>query len=88
MNVGRFDCFFLYSMANIVIYRIFIIKTIYLLSVIFLFYPTQQIEARGQTYSRQILVADYVMPKFQMDIQLPKEVLFTEGRFTVNITAK
>ncbi|KAL0849223.1 hypothetical protein ABMA28_013556 [Loxostege sticticalis] len=49
---------------------------------------TIQIEARGQTYSRQILVADYVMPKFQMDIQLPKEVLFTEGRFTVNITAK
>ncbi|XP_028159271.1 CD109 antigen-like [Ostrinia furnacalis] len=49
---------------------------------------TIQVEARGQTYSRQILVADYVMPKFQMDIQLPKEVLFTEGRFTVNVTAK
>ncbi|XP_049864919.1 CD109 antigen-like isoform X2 [Pectinophora gossypiella] len=49
---------------------------------------TIQVEARGQTYSRHILVADYVMPKFQMDIQMPKEILFRDGRFNINITAK
>ncbi|KAL4708067.1 hypothetical protein ACJJTC_009846 [Scirpophaga incertulas] len=49
---------------------------------------TIQVETKGQTYSRQILVADYVIPKFQMDISLPKEAFFTDGRFTVNITAK
>ncbi|XP_063529848.1 thioester-containing protein 1 allele R1-like [Cydia strobilella] len=48
---------------------------------------TIQVEVRNQVYSRQILVADYVMPKFQMDMQLPKEVLFNAGRFTVNVTA-
>ncbi|XP_053625843.1 thioester-containing protein 1 allele S3-like [Plodia interpunctella] len=49
---------------------------------------TIQVEARGQTYLRQILVADYVMPKFQMDMKIPKELLFSEGRFLVNVTAK
>ncbi|KAM3964840.1 thioester-containing protein 1 allele R1 [Aphomia sociella] len=48
---------------------------------------TIQVEVRGQTYSRQILVADYVMPKFQMDLQMPKELLFSEGRFNINVTA-
>ncbi|KAJ0181857.1 hypothetical protein K1T71_002579 [Dendrolimus kikuchii] len=49
---------------------------------------TIQVETRGQTYSRGILVADYVLPKFQMDMKIPKEMLFSEGRFTINITAK
>ncbi|XP_072936646.1 thioester-containing protein 1 allele S3-like isoform X2 [Epargyreus clarus] len=49
---------------------------------------TIQVEMRGQTYSKQILVADYVLPKFQMDIQMPKEILFTDGRFDINVTAK
>ncbi|CAH0404826.1 unnamed protein product [Chilo suppressalis] len=49
---------------------------------------TIQVETREQTYSRHILVADYVIPKFQMDINLPKQAFFTDGRFTVNITAK
>ncbi|XP_052755570.1 thioester-containing protein 1 allele R1-like isoform X2 [Galleria mellonella] len=49
---------------------------------------TIQVEIRGQTYSRQILVADYVMPKFQMDLQMSKELLFSEGRFTIDVTAK
>lgn len=45
-------------------------------------------EARGQKYSRQITVADYVLPKFHMDIQMPKEMLFSEGRFNINVTAR
>ncbi|KAG7311407.1 hypothetical protein JYU34_002449 [Plutella xylostella] len=49
---------------------------------------TIEVEVRGQTYSRQVLVADYVMPKFHMDIQMPKEILFKDGRFVVNVTAK
>ncbi|CAH0748966.1 unnamed protein product [Diatraea saccharalis] len=49
---------------------------------------TIQVEAREQIYSRHILVADYVMPKFQLDVDLPKQALFSDGRFTVNITAK
>ncbi|KAJ2953639.1 hypothetical protein O0L34_g1251 [Tuta absoluta] len=49
---------------------------------------TIEVEARGQKYSRQILVADYVMPKFQMDLQMPKEILFRDGRFNINVTAK
>ncbi|CAH0725826.1 unnamed protein product, partial [Brenthis ino] len=49
---------------------------------------TVQVEARGQKYSRHIMVADYVYPKFQMDIDVPKEVLFSDGRFNMNITAK
>ncbi|CAH2243434.1 jg9350 [Pararge aegeria aegeria] len=49
---------------------------------------TIQVEARGQKYSRQIMVADYVLPKFQMDIQMPKEILFSDGRFSINVTAR
>ncbi|CAG5022083.1 unnamed protein product [Parnassius apollo] len=49
---------------------------------------TVQVEVRGQKYSRHILVADYVLPKFQMDMQMPKELLFSEGRFDINVTAK
>ncbi|XP_013188878.2 C3 and PZP-like alpha-2-macroglobulin domain-containing protein 8 [Amyelois transitella] len=49
---------------------------------------TIQVEVRGQTYSRRILVADYVTPKFHMDMQMPKELLFSEGRFLINVTAK
>ncbi|KAI8427884.1 hypothetical protein MSG28_002244 [Choristoneura fumiferana] len=48
---------------------------------------TIQVEVKNQIYSRHILVADYVMPKFQMDIQMPKEMLFSDGRFTLNVTA-
>ncbi|CAH0603133.1 unnamed protein product [Chrysodeixis includens] len=49
---------------------------------------TIQVEARGQKYSRRILVADYVQPHFHMEMQMPKEVLFTDGRFDINVTAK
>lgn len=49
---------------------------------------TIQVEARGQIYSRNILVADYVLPKFQMDMKIPKEMLFSEGRFNINVTAR
>lgn len=49
---------------------------------------TIQVEARGQKYSHQILVADYVQPKFHMEMHLPKEVLFSVGRFDINVTAK
>uniref|UniRef100_A0A2A4K0R1 TEP1-F n=1 Tax=Heliothis virescens TaxID=7102 RepID=A0A2A4K0R1_HELVI len=49
---------------------------------------TIQVEVRGQKYSRQVLVADYVQPRFHMDMQMPKEILFTDGRFDINITAK
>ncbi|KAG6455793.1 hypothetical protein O3G_MSEX009390, partial [Manduca sexta] len=49
---------------------------------------TIQVEVRGQTYSRTVLVADYVLPKFHMEMTMPKELLFSEGRFTVNVTAK
>ncbi|XP_023935608.2 thioester-containing protein 1 allele S3 isoform X2 [Bicyclus anynana] len=49
---------------------------------------TIQVEVRGQKYSREITVADYVLPKFQMDIQMPKEILFSEGRFSINVTAR
>ncbi|XP_026487589.2 thioester-containing protein 1 allele S3-like [Vanessa tameamea] len=48
---------------------------------------TIQVEVRGQKYSRQILVADYVLPKFHMDVQMPKEMLFSDGRFNINVTA-
>ncbi|KAJ8726365.1 hypothetical protein PYW07_001063 [Mythimna separata] len=49
---------------------------------------TIQVEARGQKYSRRVLVADYVQPRFHMEMQLPNEVLFTDGRFDINVTAK
>ncbi|XP_049691725.2 thioester-containing protein 1 allele R1 [Helicoverpa armigera] len=49
---------------------------------------TIQVEVRGQKYSRQVLVADYVQPRFHMDMQMPKEILFTDGRFDINVTAK
>ncbi|CAB3250011.1 unnamed protein product [Arctia plantaginis] len=49
---------------------------------------TIQVEARGQKYSHDILVADYVLPKFHLEMHLPKEVLFSEGRFDINVTAK
>ncbi|XP_045774990.1 C3 and PZP-like alpha-2-macroglobulin domain-containing protein 8 [Maniola jurtina] len=49
---------------------------------------TIQVEARGQKYSRQIMVADYVLPKFEMDLQMPKEILFSDGRFNINVTAR
>ncbi|XP_026329682.1 CD109 antigen-like isoform X2 [Hyposmocoma kahamanoa] len=49
---------------------------------------TIQAEVRGQMYSRQIMVADYVMPKFEMEMKMPKEILFSDRRFTVNVTAR
>ncbi|KAH9632718.1 hypothetical protein HF086_013090 [Spodoptera exigua] len=49
---------------------------------------TIQVEARGQKYSRRVLVADYVQPRFHMEMNMPKEVLFTDGRFDINVTAK
>ncbi|XP_038206788.1 C3 and PZP-like alpha-2-macroglobulin domain-containing protein 8 isoform X2 [Zerene cesonia] len=48
---------------------------------------TVQVEVRGQTYSKHIMIADYVLPKFQMDMDIPKEVLFSEGAFNINLTA-
>ncbi|KPJ15105.1 CD109 antigen [Papilio machaon] len=49
---------------------------------------TIQVEVRGQKYSQRILVADYVLPKFQMEMNMPKEILFSDGRFNINVTAK
>ncbi|CAG4944809.1 unnamed protein product [Colias eurytheme] len=49
---------------------------------------TVQVEVRGQIYSKHIMIADYVLPKFQMDMDIPKEVLFSEGSFNINLTAK
>ncbi|CAH4004421.1 unnamed protein product [Pieris brassicae] len=49
---------------------------------------TIQVEVRGQIYSRQIMIADYVLPKFQMNMDIPKEVLFSEGGFNINVSAK
>ncbi|XP_041986950.1 CD109 antigen-like [Aricia agestis] len=49
---------------------------------------TIQVEVRGQKYSRTITVADYVLPKFDMHLEAPKEVLFSDGRFDINVTAK
>ncbi|XP_075992321.1 thioester-containing protein 1 allele R1-like [Anticarsia gemmatalis] len=49
---------------------------------------TIQVEARGQKYSHHVLVADYVQPRFNMHMHLPSEVLFSEGRFDINVTAK
>ncbi|XP_004927018.1 C3 and PZP-like alpha-2-macroglobulin domain-containing protein 8 [Bombyx mori] len=47
-----------------------------------------QVEVRGQKYSKNVLVADYVLPKFNMEMNIPKEVLFSDGRFNINVTAK
>ncbi|XP_013181291.1 PREDICTED: C3 and PZP-like alpha-2-macroglobulin domain-containing protein 8 [Papilio xuthus] len=49
---------------------------------------TIQVEVRGQKYSQRILVADYVLPKFQMEMKMPKEILFSDGKFNINVTAK
>ncbi|CAK1549918.1 unnamed protein product [Leptosia nina] len=49
---------------------------------------TIQVEVRGQRYSKQIMIADYVLPKFQMEMKIPNEVLFSEGGFNINVTAK
>ncbi|CAG9566895.1 unnamed protein product [Danaus chrysippus] len=49
---------------------------------------TIQVEVKGQKYSKHVMVADYVLPKFQMNMKVPKEVLFSEGRFNINVTAR
>ncbi|CAH2104660.1 unnamed protein product [Euphydryas editha] len=49
---------------------------------------TIQVEVHGQKYSRHIMIADYVLPKFEMDVQMPKEMLFSDGRFNINVTAR
>lgn len=49
---------------------------------------TLKVELRGQTYSRKVLIADYILPKFNIELDTPKQVLFSEGKFNLNITAK
>ncbi|CAH0556688.1 unnamed protein product [Brassicogethes aeneus] len=42
----------------------------------------------GQTYSKNVEVADYVLPKFMVDIQAPKHVTFRDNIILVNIDTK
>lgn len=42
----------------------------------------------GQTYNKAIEVAEYVLPKFMVNIQTPKHVTFKENVITVNIDTK
>ncbi|KAJ8960843.1 hypothetical protein NQ318_020139 [Aromia moschata] len=46
------------------------------------------VEINGQTYSKTIQVAEYVMPKFLVNIQTPKHVTFKENVITVNIESR
>ncbi|KAJ8921010.1 hypothetical protein NQ315_015806 [Exocentrus adspersus] len=42
----------------------------------------------GQTYNKTIEVAEYVLPKFIIDIQTAKHITFKENKITVDIEAK
>ncbi|VVD02140.1 unnamed protein product [Leptidea sinapis] len=49
---------------------------------------TIQVEVQGQIYSKTVMVADYVQPKFEMEMVMPKEIQFSERKFNINITAR
>ena len=46
------------------------------------------VEVSGQVFSKSFLVAEYVLPKFEVDIDLPDYGTFTDGTRPVTIRAK
>lgn len=42
-------------------------------------------EINGQQYNKTIEVANYIFPKFVIDIQAPKHITFSENILTAHI---
>lgn len=45
-------------------------------------------DVNGQVFSKSFLVAEYVLPKFEVDLDLPRHGTFSQGDVTVKISAK